>query len=149
VIISYTQDDGGVEQMSTDDLSAMEAAAIEEALGGGTPWRGIEDLLRAQDPTALRAVVWAFRKREQPDLKFSEFDVPGWKRRLKARISREEIDDVLNNIVVEALGKNEDASIDAMVPHLRKLAHDRADVDAALDSLGKGHLVQGRRDSAA
>lgn len=149
MIISYTQDDGRVEQMSTDDLSAMEAAAIEEAMGGGTPWRGIEDLLRAQDPTALRAVLWAFRRREQPDLRFAEFDVPGWKRRLKARISREEIDDVLSNIVVEALGKNEDVSIDAMVPHLRKLAHDRADVDAALDALGKGHLVRGPRDSAA
>jgi hypothetical protein len=148
MIISYTQDDGSVERVSTDDLSAIEAAAIEEAMGD-TPWRFIEDKLRGQDPTAMRAVLWAVRKRTEPDLQFSAFDVPGWRRRLTARIERPEIDDVLTNLVTEALAKNEDSAIDAMLPHLRKLAHDQADVDAALNALGKGHLVAAREDSAA
>jgi hypothetical protein len=146
VIISYTQDDGSVERVSTDDLSAIESAAIEEALGD-TPWRRIEDLLRAQDPSAMRGVLWAFRKREKPELAFAEFDVPGWRRRLSARIERSEIDEVLTNILTEALAKSEDSAIDAVVPHLRKLADNRDDVDAALDALGKGHLVRGREDS--
>lgn len=148
MIITYKADDGSAEEMSTDTLSAIEAAAVEEAMGE-VPWRHIEDRLRAQDPTAMRAVLWAFRRREQPDLKFAEFDVPGWRRRLTARIERPEIDDVLTNILAEALAKSEDSAIDAMLPHLRKLAHDKADVDAALDALGKGHLVRGRQDSAA
>lgn len=146
MIISYKQDDGSTERVSTDDLSAIEAAAIEEAMGD-TPWRRIEDMLRAQDPTAMRAILWAFRRRQQPDLAFRDFDVPGWRRRLSARMERFEIDDVLDTLVTEALAKNEDAAIDAMLPHLRKLAHDKADVDAALDALGKGHLVAGRADS--
>lgn len=147
MIISYLQDDGSTQTVSTDDLTAIEAASIEAAMGD-TPWRRVEDLLRAQDPTAMRAVLWAVARREDKGLEFADFDVPGWKRRLKTRIERADIDDVLNNILVEALGKSEDSSIDAVTPHLRKLAHDPADVDAALDALGKGHLVQGRKDSA-
>ncbi|MFJ1581553.1 hypothetical protein [Streptomyces sp. NPDC088182] len=147
MIITYTYADGTVDQVSTEELSAIESAAIEEAVGG-TPWREVEDRLRGQDPTAMRAVLWAARRRAQPDLKFSTFDVPGWRRRLTARLERTEIDDVLDNIVAEALAKNEDAAIDAMLPHLRKLAHDRADIDAALDALGKGHLAA-PADSAA
>ncbi|MFD5041958.1 hypothetical protein ACFWNI_33450 [Streptomyces sp. NPDC058377] len=140
MIVTYEPADGTAEQVSTDDLSAIESASIEEAVGAS--WREVEDRLRAQDPTAMRAVLWAVRKRDQADLVFSTFDVPGWRRRLKVRIERPEIDDVLDNILAEALAASEDAAIDAMLPHLRKLAHDRADVDAALAALGKGHLVK-------
>lgn len=143
MIITYKLDDGTEERYTTDDLSALEAAAIEEAMDG-IPWRSVEDQLRGQRPTAMRAVLWAFRRRADPTLAFSEFDVPGWKRRLKCRIERAEIDDVLDNLVATALANNEDAAIDAMLPHLRALAVDQADVDAALDALGKGHLVAGR-----
>ncbi|MFI8531057.1 hypothetical protein ACIGMX_12490 [Streptomyces aquilus] len=143
MIITYLQDDGTTERVSTGDLSAIEAAAIEEAIGH-VPWTRIEDRLRGQDPTAMRAVLWAFRRREQPDLEFATFDVPGWRHRLKAGIERAEIDEALSNIMLEALAKNEDSTIDAVAPHLRKLAFDRADVDAALEDLGKGHLVRSR-----
>ncbi|MFD5251336.1 hypothetical protein ACFWM5_00635 [Streptomyces bobili] len=147
MIITYKQDDGTEERHSTDELSAIEAAAIEDAMDG-VPWLHLEDRLRGQDPTAMRAVLWAFRRRDQKDLAFADFDVPGWRRRLTVRIERFEIDDVLNNVMAEALAKSEDSAIDALLPHLRKLAHDRADVDRALDDLGKGHLVPGRQDSA-
>jgi hypothetical protein len=148
VIVSYTQDDGTVERVSTDDLSALEAAAIEEAMDD-TPWQRVENLLRAGDPTAMRAVLWAFRRREDKELQFAEFDVPGWRRRLTARIERADIDEVLNNIMAEALAKSEDSAIDAVVPHLRKLAHNKDDVDKALDALGKGHLARHPQDSEA
>ncbi|MFE7236085.1 hypothetical protein ACFVAF_36835 [Streptomyces sp. NPDC057596] len=146
MIVSYRQDDGSTLELSTDDLSAIESAAVEEAVGD-VPWRMIEDRLRAQDPTCMRAVLWAFRRREQKDLRFSDFDVPGWRRRLTARIERAEMDEVLSNILAEALAKGEDSAIDAMLPHLRKLAHDQADVTAALEAVGKGHLDRARQDS--
>ncbi|MFF2009174.1 hypothetical protein ACFVWY_08885 [Streptomyces sp. NPDC058195] len=143
MIITYTQDDGTAERVTTDDLSAIEAAAIEEAMGD-VPWRAIEDRLRGQDPTAMRAVLWAYRRRTEKTLAFASFDVPGWRRRLTARIERTEIDEVLSNILAEALAKNEDSAIDSMLPHLRKLAADPADVERALDAVGKGHLVPDR-----
>ncbi|WP_031039909.1 hypothetical protein [Streptomyces sp. NRRL F-5650] len=147
MIISYKQDDGTVEELSTDDLTAREAADIETAMGGDQ-WQRIEALLNLQDPTALRAVIWIFRRREQVDLKFEDFDVPGWRRRLKARITRAEIEDALNNTMLQAIStKAEDTGIDLLIPHLRKLAQDPADVDVALDGLGKGHLVRRRQES--
>lgn len=141
MILTYEQPDGTVEQVFTDDLSAIESADIEEAMGD-TSWRQVENLLRAEDPTAMRAVLWAFRRRDQPGLAFREFDVPGWRRRLSVRIERAEIDDLLQNLMAEALGSGEDSAIDMMLPHLRKLAHDKADVDAAVEAVGKGHLVK-------
>lgn len=147
MIITYVADDGSTERWSTEELSALEAAAIEEAMGGDIPWRGIENLLRAQDVTALRVTLWAFRRRETKDLKFADFDVPGWKRRLRARIERSEIDEVFTNVMSQALAANEDASLDAMLPDLRKLAEDTGDVDRALDAVGKGHLVRPRPGS--
>ncbi|MEU2901353.1 hypothetical protein ABZ771_00420 [Streptomyces globisporus] len=146
MIITYTQADDTRERVSTNDLSAIESADIE-AVMGGTAWRVVEDQLRSQDPTAMRAVLWAFRKRTDPSLKFSDVDVPGWRRRLKARIEREEIDDVLENLMAEALAASEDSTIEAMLPHLRKLAEDRDDIEAALNALGKGHLVTAPADS--
>ncbi|MFD4259955.1 hypothetical protein ACFWR9_20640 [Streptomyces sp. NPDC058534] len=147
MIITHTLSDGTVEELSTDDLTAREAADIEAAMGG-SQWQRIEALLQLQDPTALRAVVWIFRRREQADLKFDDFDIPGWRRRLKARITRPEIEDALSNLMLQAISsKSEDTQIDLLAPHLRKLAQDPADVDAALDGLGKGHLVKRRQDS--
>ncbi|WP_171117781.1 MULTISPECIES: hypothetical protein [unclassified Streptomyces] len=148
MIITHVQDDGTALRVSTDDLSALEAAAIEEAMGD-VPWRAIEGRLQAQDPTAMRAVLWAFRRRDDPGLEFDKFDIPGWRRRLRARIERVEIDEALTNIMREALAKSEDSTIDAVAPHLRKLADNPDDVDAALDALGKGHLMRRLKDSAA
>ncbi|WP_255951543.1 hypothetical protein [Streptomyces odontomachi] len=147
MIVSYRRDDGEVEQVSTEELSAIESADIEQALGGML-WREVEDRLRGQDPTAMRAVLWAARRRVDKNLTFADFDLPGWRRRLTCRIERAEIDDILDTIVVEALGKSEDAAIESMLPHLRKLANDQADVDAALDALGKGHLAKPRASAA-
>lgn len=147
MIITYEQADGTVETVSTNDLSAIESADIEQAMED-TSWRAVEDRLRAQDPTAMRAVLWVVRKRTEPELKFATFDVPGWRRRLKARIEREEIDDILENLLAEALAASEDSAIDSMLPHLRKLAHDQADIGAALQAVGKGHLVTAPQDSA-
>ncbi|MFB6771146.1 hypothetical protein [Streptomyces sp. NPDC056337] len=147
MIISFKHDGDTVEELSTDDLTAREAADIEAAMGGAQ-WQRIEALLQLQDPTALRAVVWIFRRREQADLKFDDFDIPGWRRRLKARITRAEIEDALTHLMLQAISsKSEDTQIDLLTPHLRKLAADPADVEAALDGLGKGHLVKRRQDS--
>lgn len=146
MIITNAQPDAPVEQVSTNDLSAIESADIEEAVG--TTWNEIDGKLRGQDPTAMRAVLWAFRKRTDPQLAFGDVDVPGWRRRLKTRLERPEIDDFFDGIMAEALKKNEDSTIDSMLPFIRKLAHDRGDIDASLEALGKGHLVPGREVSA-
>ncbi|MGW1492560.1 hypothetical protein [Streptomyces sp. NPDC002402] len=127
MIVSYRREDATVEEVSTDDLSAVESAAIESVTG--QEWGDVENALRTQAPTAMRAVLWVFRKRQQPTLRFSEFDVPGWRRRLKARLEYEEILDL-----VEALRRDSasDEHFDEMLGHMRTLAHDADDVAKAV-----------------
>lgn len=126
MIVSYRQDDGTLLEVSTDDLSAIESSVIESATG--LDWDDVDTALRHQAPTAMRAVLWVFRKRQQPTLRFSEFDLPGWKRRTKAELEYAEILDM-----AEALMKNaEDGEvIERMTEHMRTMAHDTADVDKA------------------
>lgn len=139
MIITYTQDDGSVEAVSTDDLSAVEAAAIESCTG--MEWSDVDAALRSQSPTAMRAVLWAHRKRQAPTLRFSEFDVPKWRRRLKARLEYEEILDLVTALRRDQAGE---AEFDTMLQHMRRLAHDVADVDKAVSETGpKAALADG------
>lgn len=130
MIVSYTHEDGTVEEVSTDDLSAVESAAVESATD--LEWDDVERALKSQRPGAMRAVLWAFRKRAQPQLRFSAFDVPAWKRRLKARLERDEILDL-----VETLRKNQEGdAFEEMLGYMRDLAHDPDDVDWAVAETG-------------
>lgn len=127
MIVSYRQDDGSLLEVSTDDLSAIESSVIESATG--LDWDDVDTALRSQAPTAMRAVLWVFRKRQQPTLRFSDFDLPGWRRRTKARLEYAEIFDM-----VEALVKNPESTdevVERMTGFIRTMAHDEADVDKA------------------
>lgn len=131
MIVSYRHEDGTVDEVSTDDLSAIESSVIESATG--LDWDDVDSALRQQQPTAMRAVLWAFRKRQQPTLRFTEFDLPGWKRRTKARLEYPEILDM-----AEALVKNPESTdeiVERMTGFMRTLAHDEADVDKAFEEL--------------
>jgi hypothetical protein len=131
VIVSYRLDDGSVEEVSTDDLSAIESSVIESATG--LDWDDVDSALRQQQPTAMRAVLWVFRKRQQPTLRFTDFDLPGWKRRTKARLEYPEILDM-----AEALVKNPEATdevVERMTGFMRTMAHDEADVEKAFAEL--------------
>lgn len=124
MIVSYKRDDGTVEEVSTDDLSAIESAAIESATE--LEWDDVERALKSQRPTAMRAVLWVFRKRAEPTLRFSACDVPGWKRRLQARLEREEILDLVKVLLEEE--DLTDERFERMTDYLRTMAHDPADV---------------------
>ena len=130
MIVSYRHEDGTVDEVSTDDLSAIESSVIESATG--MEWDDVDTALRSQAPTAMRAILWAFRKRQQPTLRFSDFDLPGWKRRTKARLEYAEILDM-----VEALLKAQesDETVERMTGFMKALAHQPADVDKAFGEL--------------
>lgn len=127
MIVSYTHEDGTVEKVSTDDLSTIESAAIERVTGHD--WTEVERGLRVQDPTAMRAVLWTHRKRSNPPLKFSDFDVPKWKRRLIARLEREEIEDLVEELLRD---NDKESEREETLHYLRKYAADPADVDAVV-----------------
>ncbi|MET7779563.1 hypothetical protein ABZU94_29705 [Streptomyces mirabilis] len=131
MIVSYRREDGTVDEVSTDALSAIESSVIESATG--LEWDDVDTALRHQAPTAMRAVLWVVRKRQQPTLRFSDFDLPGWKRRTKARLEYAEILDM-----VEALLKNPESTdevVETMSGYMRTMAHDPADVDKAFGEM--------------
>jgi hypothetical protein len=145
VIVSYRHEDGTVDEVSTDDLSAIESSVIESATG--LDWDDVDTALRSQAPTAMRAVLWVFRKRQQPTLRFSDFDLPGWKRRTKARLEYPEILDM-----AEALMKEPEETVERMAVFIRTMAHDEADVDKAFQELapkGQGMAPPPVPDAAA
>ncbi|MFJ4990071.1 hypothetical protein ACIP9H_40525 [Streptomyces sp. NPDC088732] len=130
MIVTYTPDGGTPEQVSTEDLSAIESAVIESATG--LEWDDVERALKSQSPTAMRAVLWAFRKRAEPTLRFSQCDVPGWKRRLKARLESSEIVELVEALRDDDEAPEGSAAFEAMLGHLRTLAQDPADVERAM-----------------
>jgi hypothetical protein len=131
VIVSYRHEDGTVDEVSTDDLSAIESSVIESATG--MEWDDVDTALRSQAPTAMRAVLWVFRKRQQPTLRFTDFDLPGWKRRTKARLEYPEILDMIEALLKSA--ESTDDVVEQMTGFMRTLAHDPADVDKAFGEL--------------
>ncbi|MEV0779173.1 hypothetical protein [Streptomyces sp. NPDC050428] len=141
--MTYKSPEGGAEQVDTDDLSAKESADIETVTE--LEWTEVEDALRRQKPTAMRAVLWIFRRRQTPGLLFSQCDVPGWKRRLSAKLNTEEVHDW-----IETLRTTHDEASDEfadLMVHVRTAAHDEADVDKALAESGKALLPGGPQES--
>lgn len=136
MIVAYTHEDGTVQEVSTDDLSAKESADIESVTE--LEWDDVERSLKGGKPTAMRAVLWVVERRTKPSLLFSQFDVPGWKRRLKASLERSDILDL-----VETLRSTTDPSeegFEQMLGYLRTLAHDPADVEWAMGETGPKDL---------
>ncbi|MEU4348310.1 hypothetical protein [Streptomyces sp. NPDC023838] len=143
MIVTYKHADGTVEEVSADDLSAIESAAIESATG--EDWNQVELSLRSQSPTAMRAVLWVFRKRAEPTLRFSAFDLPGWRRRLTARLDQAEVDDFVETLRKDHSPDSEEFA--SMIVHLRNLAHESADVDAALSTPEPGPKAAAEADA--
>lgn len=128
MIVSYRNPEGGAEEVETDDLSAKESADIEVVTE--LEWTDVEDALRRQKPTAMRAVLWIFRRRATPGLLFSQCDVPGWKRRLSAKLNSDEVRDWIETLRAD---RDEDSEEFAeLMVAVRTAAHESADVDKVL-----------------
>jgi len=74
VIIVYTPEAGPEERYDARDLRTSEAARVAQTIG--QRWAQVKAALTEDDPEAMRAVVWAFKARETPGLRFGSFD-PG------------------------------------------------------------------------
>lgn len=129
MILIYEPADGEAERHDLDRMNAVESEAVERATG--KTWAEVEQGLLHQSPTSLRACLWVFHKRQEPTLRFADFDVPAWRRRLKARLTADEIAEY-----VEATGTEYEpgtADYDQALRELRQLAEDPDDVRRAAE----------------
>lgn len=146
MILIYEPDGGPAERLDLDDLSAVEAVAIEQVVG--LDWDEIETELKAQKPGAMLAALYAFRKRSEPDLKSEDFDVPGWRKRLRVRLTQEEIREHVAD-VARQIPDAEDPNRQRLLHLLRKVAENPDDVDtAAAPGGGKARAPKGGRARA-
>ncbi|MEU7400707.1 hypothetical protein [Streptomyces sp. NPDC044948] len=139
MIVSFAHDDR-VEEYSTQDMATIESAEVERVTS--LEWDDVETALKAQKPAAMSAIIWVFRRRQEAGLKFDGFSLPQWKRRLKARLEREEILDLLEG-VRENVGEEH---VDEAARQCRILAHKPDDVDSVLAELAdpKGKKTTGK-----
>ncbi|MEV8354620.1 hypothetical protein ACFVTT_38680 [Streptomyces niveus] len=143
MIVSYKSPEGGAEEVETDDLSAKESADIESVTE--LEWTEVEDALRRQKPTAMRAVLWIFRRRATPGLLFSQCDVSGWKRRLSAKMNTDETRDWIDALRAD-YGEASEKFAELLVA-VRTAAHESVDVDKVLAE-GKAPASGGPQESA-
>ncbi|MFD6375348.1 hypothetical protein ACFWFS_00280 [Streptomyces albidoflavus] len=145
MLVSYRHEDGTVESVSTDDLSALESAEVENVTG--ETWDGVESALRAESPTAMRAVLWVHRKRSAAGLRFNEFDLPSWRRRLTARLELADLEEMVSNL--RRSGEAGGSGWDEVLEHLRSLADDPEDVDRAVAATSPKAAAPAKKPAAS
>jgi hypothetical protein len=77
VIVTYTPEDGEPRRWDLDDVKLLtsEAEAIERVTGlGWAHVRSPQTLVFKDSPTAKRALVWVLLKRDEPALRYRDFD---------------------------------------------------------------------------
>lgn len=144
MILIYRAEDSTEERFDIDELSSIESEAIERVTG--MDWDEIETELKAQRPGVMRAVLWSFRKRDDSGLQFSSFDVPGWKKRARVRLTAEEVTEYIGELDRQFPDEADHAQ---MVHMLRSVADDPADVDAAVNASAKAAVSGARPKGAA
>ncbi|MFD0146215.1 MULTISPECIES: hypothetical protein [unclassified Streptomyces] len=72
MIIMYTPDGGEPQRFDMRKLKTSEAQIVCRTTD--MPWAQVKRGVLNDEPETMRAVVWALLKREQPALRFGEFD---------------------------------------------------------------------------
>ncbi|MFD0353516.1 hypothetical protein ACFVHW_07165 [Streptomyces sp. NPDC127110] len=124
MIIIYTPEDGTPERRF--DMRAVrtsEAQIVERTTD--MKWSAIKLGVRDDDPTALRGIAWVLLKREQPSLRWSEFDP--LTSELASRFDEREVQLVAVDILALPAKQQPQA-----ITELRMYAADPACVDVAL-----------------
>lgn len=131
MLLIHEPKDGPKERYDLDELAAKEAEIVERVTD--KKWPTIEQELQQQSPTVMCAVLWVWRKRQQPTLRYADFDVPNWRKRLKVRLTAEEVADVVKALEEEGLEEDSTDYVQTM-RELRILAEDPEDIQRAFEA---------------
>ncbi|MFD4740963.1 hypothetical protein ACFWNQ_26875 [Streptomyces virginiae] len=124
MIILYRPADGGEEQQfDMRRVRTSEAAIVQKA--ADMKWGEIKLGVREDDPTSLRGVVWILMKREQPNLRWGDFDPENDE--LTSRFDAREVAGYVDEIMSLPEEKRAGA-----IAELKAWALDPAEVDAAM-----------------
>jgi hypothetical protein len=137
LIIIYTPEGGEPEQYDASTLRVSEAAIVQRTID--MKWQEILQGLEADDLDAMRGIVWVMKKRQEPALRFGDFD-PGVTE-LIGRLSTAEVESYIDQAFA-APEANPDISRDMVADILRgrlpQLAADPDHAMALLEARAKG-----------
>lgn len=126
MIILYRPADGGEEQQfDMRRVRTSEAAIVQKA--ADMKWGEIKLGVREDDPTSLRGVVWILMKRDQPNLRWGDFDPENDE--LTSRFDAREVAGYVDEIMSLPEEKRAGA-----IAELKAWALDPAEVDAAMSA---------------
>ncbi|MCX5584285.1 hypothetical protein [Streptomyces erythrochromogenes] len=123
MIILYRPEGGEEQQFDMRRVRTSEAAIVQKA--ADMKWGEIKAGVREDDPTSLRGVVWVLKKREQPNLRWNDFDPENDE--LTSRFDAREV----ATYVAEIMSLPESKRAGA-IAELKAWALDPAEVDAAV-----------------
>lgn len=123
MIIVYTPEGGEAEQYDARKLLSSEAAAAGRALG--MKWPELKGALGEDDPEAMRAVAWVMRKRQDPQLRFGDFD-PGVDEIVSRWDEREISDFITEAFTVQGRDEERDLFMRILVRNAADPAHAEA-----------------------
>lgn len=93
MIIIYTPEGGEPEEYDARSLKVSEATLVQNTIG--MKWAEISKGLEVEDLDAMRGIVWALKRRGNPNLRFAEVD-PGVDE-MVTRWSRREVTDYVED----------------------------------------------------
>ncbi|MFD8797205.1 hypothetical protein [Streptomyces atroolivaceus] len=140
MIIVYTPEGGEQEQYDARKLLSSEAAVVARTLG--MKWPQVKEALGEDDPEAMRAVAWVMRKRQDPQLRFSDFD-PGVDEVSTKWDQREITDFVTEAVKVQAPEDERDLFFRILVRNAADPAHAEALIKECADSDPKAPAANG------
>ena len=126
MIIEYTADGSDPQRFDAGRLRASEIQVIERTADGH--WRDIKSAMADGDINALRTVAWVIKKRQEPTLRFSDFDP--FEDELRVLLDAREVRGYAEGIVEKYAGQPEDMA--EAFGELREVAADREACEQAI-----------------
>lgn len=142
MIIVYTPEGGEPEQYDARSLRTSEASIVQRT--AGMKWGEVEEGLGADDPEAMRAVVWVLRKRVDPSLRYGDFDP--MVSEMTSRMDRREVTEYLEN-AFRAAESEPDVTRDQVANVVQRIVKVAADPEHAEQLIAE--MQQGPKEAPA
>ncbi|NUT11018.1 MAG: hypothetical protein HOQ38_11120 [Nonomuraea sp.] len=142
MIIVYTPEGGEPQQYDARSLRTSEASIVQRT--AGMKWGEVEQGLDSDDPEAMRAIVWVLKKRDQPSLRYGDFDpLIG---EMTSRMDRREVTEYVEN-AFRVVDTDPDVTRDQVAAIVQRIVKVAADPEHAEQLIAE--MQQGPKEAEA
>lgn len=142
MIIVYTPEGGEPQHYDARSLRTSEASIVQRTTG--MKWGEVEQGLDSDDPEAMRAIVWVLRKREEPSLRYGDFDPMIGE--MTTRMDRREVTEYVEN-AFRVVDTDPDVTRDQVAAIVQRIIKVAADPEHAEQLIAE--MQQGPKEAEA